>query len=77
MFKYEYIINLAIEKELYDKTTQLPKTILLEQGEQLSSQVFYDTFLSDENDELILNDILRYGTVKAYGEKVRWDGTVP
>ena len=58
LFKYEYIINLAIEKELYDKTTQLPKTILLEQGEQLSSQVFYDTFLSDENDELILNDIL-------------------
>lgn len=58
LFKYEYVINLFIDNNKYNKTTLLPKTMLVNEGEELSSEKFYDLFLHDKNDELVLIDII-------------------
>jgi hypothetical protein len=67
LFKFEYVLNLAIEKELFVRTCQLPKTISVQEGDQLSSQEYYDLFLHDDNDIIILNDILDQINNRAIG----------
>ena len=58
LFKYEYKLNLWIEKEMFEKASLLPKTIEIKENEKLSSKVFYDLFLNDESDVPVLTDIL-------------------
>ena len=58
LFKYEYVLNLSIDKENYSNASQLPKTVLVSEGEELSAKKFYSIFLQDTNDEPILMDII-------------------
>ena len=67
LYKFEYVLNLSIEKKLFVRTCQLPKTISVQEGDQLSSQEYYDLFLHDDNDIIILNDILDQINNRAIG----------
>lgn len=58
VFRYQYILNLQLQKDLVDQTKKLPKTVLLNEGEKLSSAVFYKKFFNDKNDVAVLEDIL-------------------
>ena len=68
LFKYEYIINLLIDKNKYDKTILLPKTMFVNEGEELSSKKFYDLFLNDNNDKLVLLDIINQINQRSVGK---------
>jgi hypothetical protein len=68
LFKYEYEINLLIDKNKYDKTILLPKTMFVNEGEELSSKKFYDLFLNDNNDELVLLDIINQINQRSVGK---------
>ena len=56
-----------LKKKLFVRTCQLPKTISVQEGDQLSSQEYYDLFLHDDNDIIILNDILDQINNRAIG----------
>jgi len=68
LFKYEYVINLDIDNDKYKKTTLLPKTMLVNEGEELSSEKFYDLFLHDNNDEPVLINIINQINKRSVGK---------
>jgi hypothetical protein len=70
LFKYEYIINLSIDTKKYNKTILLPKTILVNEGEELSSKKFYNLFIHDDNDIPILKNIIKQMNQRKIGKDI-------
>lgn len=68
LFKYEYVINLSIDNNNYNKAASLPKTVLVKEGEQLSSKKFYNLFLHDNDDEPVLIDIINQINQRSVGK---------
>jgi len=68
LFKYEYVINLSIDNNKYNIATSLPKTLLVKEGEQLSSKKFYNLFLHDNDDEPVLIDIINQINQRSVGK---------
>lgn len=68
LFKYEYIINLFVDKKIYKQTASLPKTIMVKEGEKLSSKKFYNLFLHDKKDAAILKNILNQINKRSIGK---------
>lgn len=68
LFKYEYIINLLVKKEIYNQTALLTKTMLVKEGEELSSKKFYNLFLHDKKDIVILKNILNQINKRSIGK---------
>ena len=69
LFKYEYVINLSIDNNKYNKAVSLPKTVLVKEGEQLSSKKFYNLFLHDKKDEATLKNILNQINKRSNGKE--------
>jgi hypothetical protein len=69
LFKYEYVINLSINKDKFIKTTLLTKTVLVNEGEKLSSNKFYNIFLHDKNDVPILKSIIKQINKRSIGKE--------
>jgi hypothetical protein len=69
LFKYEYVINLFIDNNKYNKAASLPKTVLVKEGEQLSSKKFYNLFLHDKKDEATLKNILNQINKRSNGKE--------
>lgn len=69
LFKYEYIVNLSVKKELYKQASLLPKTIIVKEGEDLSSKKFYNLFLHDKKDEATLKKILNQINKRSNGKE--------
>jgi hypothetical protein len=69
LFKYEYIINLSIDNNKYNKAASLPKTALVNEGENLSTKKFYNLFLHDKNDEATLKNIINQIKKRSNGKE--------
>ena len=69
LFKYEYKINLSIEKDLYNQASLLPKKIKVKDGEKLSTKKFYNLFLHNKKDDVVLKYILKQINMRTSGKE--------
>lgn len=68
LFKYEYLINLSIDNNKYKRAASLPKTVLVNEGENLSTKKFYSLFLNDDNDFPVLEDVIKQINERSTGK---------